>query len=72
MGSVVDYTVAFRAKLLECSDVSDAKALDRYVAGLKLTTRDWVLIHDPTSMHQAAKCAEWYDNTYFAKSHAGG
>ena len=67
-GSVVEYTATFRVRLLECSDVSDAEALDRYVAGLKPTTRDWVLIHDPTSMHQAAKWAERYDNTYFAKS----
>ena len=68
-GSVIDHTVAFRARLLECSDVSDAQALDRYVAGLKPTTREWVLIHSPTAMHQAAKWTERYDNTYFAKSH---
>ena len=72
MGSIVDYMVAFRARLLECSDVSDAKAFDHYVAGLKPTTQDWVLIHDPTTMHQAAKWAERYDNTYFANSCAGG
>ena len=63
---------ASRARLLECSDVWDTEALDRYVAGLKPTTWDWVLIHNPTTMHQAAKWAERYDNTYFAKSHAGG
>ena len=50
-GSVIDYTAAFRARLLECSNVSDAEALDHYVAGLKPTTQDWVLIHDPTTMH---------------------
>ena len=66
MGSVVDYTVAFRARLLECSDVSDAEVLDRYVSSLKPTTQDWVLIHDPILMHQAAKWAERYDNTYFS------
>ena len=71
MGSIVDYMVVFRARLLECSNVSDAKALDRYVAGLKPTTQDWVLIYDPTTMHQAAKWAERYDNTYFFKSHGG-
>ena len=32
-GSVIDYTAEFRARLLECSDVSDEEALDRYVAG---------------------------------------
>ena len=50
-GSVIDYTAAFRARLLEYSDVSDAEAPDCYVAGLKPTMRDWVLIHDPTTMH---------------------
>ena len=63
----MDYTVAFCVRLLERSDVSVAEALDRYVSGLKPMTRDWVLIHDPTSMHQAAKWAESYDNTYFSK-----
>ena len=67
MGSVVNYTAAFCARLLECSDVSDAEALDQYVSGLKPMTQDWVLIHDPTYMHQAAKWAERYDNTYFSK-----
>ena len=54
-GSVVDYTVAFCSRLLECSGVLDAEASDQYVAGLKLTTRDWVLIRDPITMYQAAK-----------------
>ena len=67
MGSVVEDTAAFCARLLECSDISDAEALDCYVASLKPTTRDWVLIHKPTSMHQAAKWAERYDNMYFSK-----
>ena len=66
MGSVVDYTVAFRARLLECTNVSDAEALDRYVAGLKQGTRDWVLIHEPSSLHEAARWAEWYDNMYYS------
>ena len=49
--SIVDYTAAFHARLLECSDVSDAEVVDRYVCGLKPTTRDWVLIRNPMSMH---------------------
>ena len=65
----MDYTVAFHARLLECSNISNAEALDHYFAGLKPMTQDWVLIHDPTSMHQAAKWAERYDNTYFSKQH---
>ena len=69
-GYVIDYRAEFRARVLECSNVSDAEALDRYVAGLKPTTRDWVLIHDPTMMHQAAKRAERYNNRYFLKTHS--
>ena len=70
MGSVLDYTAAFRACLLEYTDVSDAEALDRYMAGLKQGTRDWVLIHDPSSLHKAARWAEWYDNTYYSRGKA--
>ena len=33
-GFVIDYTAAFRASLLERSDISDAEALDHYVAGI--------------------------------------
>ena len=65
----MDYTAEFHARLLDCSDVSDAEVLDRYVSGLKPMTQDWVLIHYPTSMQQATKWAERYDNTYFSKQH---
>ena len=65
-GSVINYTAVFHAQLLECTDVSNAKALDCCVAGLKPTTRDWDLIHDPSTMHKAAKWAERYNNTYFS------
>ena len=67
MGSILNYTVAFRARLLECTDVSDAQALDRYMAGLKQDTRDWVLIHDPSSLYKAARWAERYDNMYYSR-----
>ena len=69
MGSIVNYMAAFCARHPECSDISDAEVLDHYVAGLKTTAQDWVLIHNPRTMRYAAKWAEWYDNTYFAKSH---
>ena len=67
-GSVIDYTTAFRYRLLECMDVSDAEALARLVDGLKQGTKDWVLIHDPSSLHKAAKWAERYDSTYYSCS----
>ena len=69
MGSVVEYTMVFSARLLKCSDASDAEALDHYVAGFKPTTHEWILIHNPTSIHQAAKWAERYGNTCFSKQH---
>ena len=60
--------VAFRARTLEGTDVSDVEALDRYVAGLKPTTQEWVMIHNPSTMHQAAKWAARYEIMYFSKS----
>ena len=51
MGSIFYYTAAFRARLLGCSNISDAKALDQYVVALKPTTLDWVLIHYPMTIH---------------------
>ena len=54
-GSVIDYTAAFCSRLLECMDVSDAEALARYADGFKQGTKDWVLIHDPSYLHKAAK-----------------
>ena len=69
MGSIIDYTAVFRARLLECTDVLDTEALDHYVAGLKQGTRDWVLIHDPSSLH-AARWAERYNNMYYSRGKA--
>ena len=71
-GNSVEYTTSFRQRLLECTDVSDAEALDRFIAGLKLATRSWVKIHDPTTVHEAARLAERYDNTYHAGSSGTG
>ena len=51
-------------------DISDVEALDHYVAGLKQGMRDWVLIHDPSSLHKAARWAEMYDNMYYSHGKA--
>ena len=56
--SVKDYTAAFYSRPLGCTDVSDAEALMRYIDGLKQGTKGWVLIHDPSSLHEVAKWAE--------------
>ena len=37
---------------------SDAEVLYQYMARLKPNTRYWVLVHDPSTMHKAAKWAE--------------
>ena len=60
---MIDYTAAFCSRLLECTDVSDAEALARYVNGIKQGTKDWILIHDPSFIHKAAKWAERYNIT---------
>ena len=66
--SVIDYTAALHFRILECMDVSDAEALARYVDSLKQGTKDWVLIHDPSSLHEATKWAEWYNSMYYFRS----
>ena len=65
---MIDYTAVFRSRLLECMDVSDAEALARYVNGLKQGTKDWVLIHNPSSLHEVAKWAEWYNSLHYSRS----
>ena len=67
-GNVINYTASFYSRLLECMDVSDTEALARYVNSLKQGTKDWVLIHDPSFLHEVAKWAQWYDNTYYSRS----
>ena len=62
--------MVLRAWLLECMEVSDAEAVDHYIAGLKSGTRDWVLIHDPSSLHEAAHWAERYDNMHYSRGKA--
>ena len=57
-GSVIDCTAAFHSRILNCTDVSDAEAFARCIGGLKQDTKDWVLIHNPSSLHEAAKWVE--------------
>ena len=65
---MIDYTAVFCSRLLECTNVSDAEALMRYADGLKQGTKDWVLIHDPSSLQEAAKWIEWYESMYYLDS----
>ena len=67
-GSVLDYTAAFHSRLLKCMDVFNAEALMRYIDDLKQGTKNWVLIHDPNSLHKVAKWAEQYGSTYYFRS----
>ena len=57
-GSVIDYTAVFHFRFLECTDVSDAEALARYINSMKYGTKEWVLIRNPSSLHEVAKWAE--------------
>ena len=65
---MIDYTAAFYSRLFECMDVSDAEALAKYIDGLKQGSKDWVLIHDPSSLCEVAKWVEWYNSTYYSCS----
>ena len=65
---MIDYTAAFYSRLFECMDVSDAEALVKYIDGLKQGSKDWVLIHDPSSLHEAAKWTERYNSMYYSRS----
>ena len=55
IGPVIDFMAAFHAWLLECTEISVAEVVDLYLAGLKPTTCNWVLIQDLSTMHKAAK-----------------
>ena len=67
-GSALDCTKAFYSRLLECMDISYAEAFARYIDYLKQGTKEWVLIHNPSSLCKAAKWAAWYNNTYYSLS----
>ena len=65
-GSVEAYTTAFRT-LLECTDVDDSEAIQRYISGLKTEPRNWVRMmigNESPSLQHAAQIAERYDNTH--------
>ena len=42
MGSVESYTMVFCTRLLECTDVNDSEAVQRFISGLKMEPRNWV------------------------------
>ena len=42
MGSVESYTIAFRTRLLECTDINDTEAVQRFISGLKMEQCNWV------------------------------
>ena len=41
-GSMEAYTTAFRTRLLECTDVDDIEAVQRFISGFKMEPRNWV------------------------------
>ena len=78
-GSVTKYNSIFQAAIVECSDVSEAEALSRYIYGLKSQTKKYVELQEPRVLRKAMKLAENYDNASFSiqgshghKSGSGG
>ncbi|KAI8136429.1 hypothetical protein BJV82DRAFT_584548 [Fennellomyces sp. T-0311] len=65
---VTQYNSAFQAAFVECTDVSQAEALRRYISGLKPDTSDHVDLQNPSTLRQAMKIAEDYDNHKFNRS----
>ena len=67
MGSVEAYTTTFHTRLLECTNVDDSKAVQRFISGLKMEPRNWVRImigNESPLLQHAAQIAEPYDNTH--------
>ncbi|KAG2207062.1 hypothetical protein INT45_011370 [Circinella minor] len=77
--SVTKYNSISQAAIVECSDVSEAEALSRYIYGLKSQTKKYVELQEPRVLRKAMKLAENYDNASFSiqgshghKSGSGG
>ena len=75
-GSVTSYNSIFQAVIVECSDVSEAEALSRYIYGLKSQTKQYVELQEPRLLRKAMKLAENYDNASYGShsshSHKSG
>ncbi|KAA8495185.1 Transposon Ty3-I Gag-Pol polyprotein [Porphyridium purpureum] len=65
-GSVAAYASSFRDVLLQCSDVSEAEALDRFVRGLKKDVLVEVLKSRPKTLMDAFHVASAVDDAIFA------
>ena len=68
--SVTKYNSAFQAAFVECTDVSEAEALSRYISGLKSQTKKYVELEEPRILRKAMKLAENYDNASFGSYHS--
>ena len=55
---MAQYIAAFRRSLVQCTDVSPAESLDRFVRGLKPYIRKDVLVQGPTTIEDAAVIAD--------------
>ena len=66
------YNSIFQAAIVECSDVSEAEALSRYIYGLKSQTKKYVELQEPRMLRKAMKLAENYDNASFSMQGSHG
>ncbi|KAG2209684.1 hypothetical protein INT45_013794, partial [Circinella minor] len=68
--SVTKYNSTFQAAFVECTDVSEAEVLSRYISGLKSQTKKYVELEEPRVLRKAMKLAENYDNASFGSYHS--
>lgn len=57
-GTVSAYIAAFQRVLMQCTDVSEAEALDKFIRGLKSRVKEVLLPLGPTTLEEAAIKAE--------------
>lgn len=67
-GSVQQYNLNFNSITLEVPDLSNAEALDKYIAGLKPQTRSYVMLQYPQTMEEAMRIADTYDTVTYANN----
>ncbi|KAG2211567.1 hypothetical protein INT45_003505, partial [Circinella minor] len=68
--SVTKYNSTFQAAFVECTNVSEAEALSRYISGLKSQTKKYVELEELRVLRKAMKLAENYDNASFGSYHS--
>jgi hypothetical protein len=73
VGSVKQYSNAFRTLILEIPLMNEFDKVDRYIRGLKdKNVRAQVLLKKPTTLEEAIQFSETLDSVYFSIQGSGG